>query len=563
MYNDFRQIIMCILCKNIPILSINKWSRNMGRKKENLHSKENYANQNEQIEKVSAKKIKKVKKEREKKRKKDKTPQVFMGLTLLSCVMVMVVVGQFFILENQEQNVITKGTSVNGYNIAGMTKENAVTYLGQVFRDNAEQFQLTLNYNNKSWHFDKRDFMVNSDIHTVLDMMQRRESEYGEYSQQLKYLNENSKNINIAFNYLFVGLDEKIEEVIAEIEYEPIDSKITFDTSKSQLFSYTDDKKGLRVDKNALYERINSAFLKSNKVVVDIPTIEVNAEFTKEKNKHNTQMISMFSTNVADSTGGRKSNVKLALSKFDGMIIKNGESISFNKVTGPHTLDNGYKTATIIYNSRFVEGVGGGVCQASTTLYNALLRANIQVDEVNKHTLPVKYVPLALDAMVSEYISDLRFTNNTGSDIYIKTYSDENSVTVEIYGKPNDEGYTYDTRSETIQIIAHTGDIIKQDVSREYSDKVLFQGEYFRLTYPREGYEAISYLQTYKNGVLVDERQIRHEIYKPQNGIVIEGVEEVPAGMTAIDTGVDIIEGCSECINAENMQGAIPTAYCP
>ena len=92
---------------------------------------------------------------------------------------------------------------------------------------------------------------------------------------------------------------------------------------------------------------------------------------------------------------------------------------------------------------------------------------------------------------------------------------------------------------------------------------MLFQGEYFRLTYPREGYEAISYLQTYKNGVLVDERQIRHEIYKPQNGIVIEGVEEVPAGMTAIDTGVDIIEGCSECINAENMQGAIPTAYCP
>ena len=180
-----------------------------------------------------------------------------------------------------------------------------------------------------------------------------------------------------------------------------------------------------------------------------------------------------------------------------------------------------------------------------------------------KILLPVKYVPLALDAMVSEYISDLKFTNNTGSDLYIRTYSDEGSVTVEIYGKPNDEGYTYDTRSETIQIISHTGDIIKQDERREYSDKVLFKGEYFRLTYPREGYEAISYLQTYKNGELIDERELRHEIYKPQNGIVIEGVEEVPAGMTAIDNGVEIIEDCSECINAENMQGAIPTAYCP
>ena len=133
------------------------------------------------------------------------------------------------------------------------------------------------------------------------------------------------------------------------------------------------------MDKNALYERINNAFLKSNNVVLDVPTIEINAEFTKEKNKNITKKISSFSTNVADSTGGRKTNVKLALEKFNGMIIKNGETISFNKITGPHTLENGYKTATIIYNSRFVEGVGGGICQASTTLYNALLRANIQI----------------------------------------------------------------------------------------------------------------------------------------------------------------------------------------
>jgi vancomycin resistance protein YoaR len=245
------------------------------------------------------------------------------------------------------------------------------------------------------------------------------------------------------------------------------------------------------------------------------------------------------------------------------MVINNGETISFNKITGPHTLENGYKTATIIYNSRFVEGVGGGVCQASTTLYNALLRANIQIDEVNKHTLPVKYVPLALDAMVSEYISDLKFTNNTGSPIYIKTFSDANSVSVEIYGKPNEEGFTYDTRSETLQVIAHTGDVIKADEKGEYSDKVLFKGEYFRLTYPREGYEAVSYLQIYKDGELVEERKIRHEIYKPQNGIVIEGIEEVPAGMEAIDSGVEIIESCTQCINVDNMQGAIPTAYCP
>jgi len=157
----------------------------------------------------------------------------------------------------------------------------------------------------------------------------------------------------------------------------------------------------------------------------------------------------------------------------------------------------------------------------------------------------------------------LRFTNNTGQPIYIVTYSDSDSVSVEIYGQPNEEGYTYSTRSETIQVISHTGDVIKADEKGEYSDKVLFKGEYYRLTYPREGYEAISYLQTFKDGKLVDEKKIRHEIYKPQNGIVIEGVEEAPAGIEAISNDVEIIESNAECINNEFMQGAIPTAYCP
>jgi len=496
--------------------------------------------------------------------KKDKTPQVFMGLTILSLVMVMVVVGQFFMLQNQADKVIDKGTVINGYNISGMTKDTAADYLSQVFSENAKQFDLTLKFGERSWNFNKKDFDVNSDIHTIIDMAEQREIEYGSYEQQKEYLKDKKGvSTNIAFNYLFVGLDEKIEKVIKEIEVEPIDSKISFDVSNKDMFSYTKDVSGIRVDKNALYERINSEFLKTNKVEIEIPTFEVDAEYTEHKNKHITQKISEFSTNVSDSTGGRKTNVKLALEKFNGMIIKNGESVSFNKITGPHTLENGYKTATIIYNSRFVEGVGGGICQASTTLYNALLKANIQIDEVNKHTLPVKYVPLALDAMVNEYVSDLKFTNNTGSSLYIKTYSDSDSVSVEIYGKPNENGYTFNTRSETTQIISHTGDIIKPDEKGEYSDKVLFKGEYFRLTYPREGYEAISYLQTLKDGEIIDEKVIRREIYKPQNGIVIEGVEEAPAGIETIDGGVEIIESGAECINNEFMQGAIPTAYCP
>ncbi len=538
-------------------------------------TKDNEINKQTQTKKSAVKKasadkkdIKQTQKSKPKKKAKDNTTSVLCGLTVVSFVMVMVIVGQFFIMQNNlSNNTLSKGSYINGYNISGMNKDEAVEYLSNVFNENAKDFNLILTYNDKTWELNKDDFKVNSDIHTIVEMAQNHEAEVGTYEDQLQYLNSHKDNaVNIAFNYIFIGLDEKLDEIIKEIEIEPQDSEIVFNPQNAQMFEISESKKGLRVDKTLLYNMINEEYLKSNKIRVKIPVFQQESEITKEYNENLTHLISSFSTNVADSTGGRKANVKLALSKFNGKVVENGEEVSFNKVTGPHTLENGYKVATIIYNSQFVDGVGGGVCQASTTLYNALLTAGVDITEVNKHTLPVKYVPLALDAMVSEYVSDLKFVNNTGHKIFIKTYSDPNTVTVEIYGHENEEGITYKTRGEVVKVLPHTGDIIKKDTKKEYSSKVLFEGEYYRLSYPREGYEANGYLQKYKDGVLLEEVLIRHEIYKPQNGIIIEGCEEVPTGMNAIDNDVKVISAQQENTQstyAENMHNAIPTQFCP
>jgi vancomycin resistance protein YoaR len=295
---------------------------------------------------------------------------------------------------------------------------------------------------------------------------------------------------------------------------------------------------GLRVDRTALYKDINEQFLASNNVSVELKFIEEVATITKEYNENLTQKIATFSTNVADSTGGRKHNVKLALEKFNGFVLEPNKEVSFNEVTGEHTLENGYKSATIIYNGEFTDGIGGGVCQASTTLYNALLLSGVEINEVHKHTLPVFYVPLAQDAMVSEYTSDLKFTNTTEYPMYIRTYSDSSSVTVEIYSHPGE--YTYKTRSETIDTIKAGGDKIISDTDGKYSSKVLFEGEFFRISYPKDGYEAKAYLQKYLGDKLIEEKEIRHEIYQPQKGVVVEGAEKLPDGMNPINTGVTI-----------------------
>jgi len=472
---------------------------------------------------------------------KQKTNKILAVLTLIALLITVVIIGQFLILDHNTNQILPDGTIINGYNLSGMSKAEASVILSRKFNEKADNFQLTINNEDQSWTFDEQDFEVNSDIHTVLEASDLRKNYFDNKEERVTLISQFEKvggSVNVAFNYMFIGLDEKIEKIISEVETAPIDSRITFNPSNKKLFEISESVNGKRVDRNALYKDINEQFLSSNNVSVDLKFIEEVATITKEYNETLTQKIASFTTNVSDSTGGRKHNVKLALEKFNGFILEPNQQVSFNEITGEHSIENGYKPATIIYNGEFTDGIGGGVCQASTTLYNALLLSGVQIDEVHKHSLPVFYVPFALDAMVSEYTSDLKFTNTTENPMYIHTFSDSNSVTVDIYSKPSE--YTYKTRSETIDTISAGGDKIIRDSEGKYSSKVLFEGEYFRISYPKDGYEAKAYLQKYIGDTLIEETEIRHEIYQPQKGVVVEGAEKLPDSMTPIDTGVKI-----------------------
>ena len=487
-------------------------------------------------------------------------------LSVISFLLIAVVVCQFFILESEDPStVLNNGTMINGVNVGGLSPYEAEQVIYEVFKKKKDEFSLTLNYLDKTWSFNSADFKVNSEIHTIIEEAESRNqllNSYNNQTEKLNQLKQEGVSISVAFNYIFVGLDDKIEKIIKEIEVEPINSEIKFNPNNKNPFSITEHKNGLRVDKEKLYYDINEQFNKTNSVVVEIKTFEEKPEITKEDNENSTKQISSFTTHVADSTGNRKLNVIKAINMFNGKIIMPGEEVSFNKVTGPHTTENGYKVATVIYNGQFVDGVGGGVCQASTTLYNAVLCADVEILEVHKHTLPVKYVPLGLDAMVSEYVADLRFKNNHDFPIYIKTVTDSESVKVIVYGKPLENQIK--TRSELIKTLPSLPDKIMYDENKEYTDKVLFKGEKYRLTYAREGYEVKCYLERYNNNEKISEELIRHEIYQPQSGIIVEGVEDVLAGMNIIESAVNNnVNIMQDDMNNNSNNSLIPTSVCP
>ena len=182
----------------------------------------------------------------------------------------------------------------------------------------------------------------------------------------------------------------------------------------------------------------------------------------------------------------RSANIRLAAKKINGTTLYSGQVFSFNNTVGARTAQNGFKQAKIIQDGQYVSGYGGGVCQVSTTLYNAAALSGLEICEYHPHTLKVSYVPPSRDAMVSGSYFDLKFKNTRLTPIYIRTNTTFNSITCTIYGQSDGYKYTFDS---TV-----TGTIPKPKA-------VEIQGEEGVIRYGWEGTKSEGVLIKTKDGI--------------------------------------------------------------
>ena len=226
------------------------------------------------------------------------------------------------------------------------------------------------------------------------------------------------------------------------------------------------------------------------------------------------KLIARFSTYYGDSKPNRKDNVALACRKIDGTVLYPEDEFSFNDIVGARTVENGFKSAYIIKDGEFVEGIGGGVCQVSSTLYNCALLANLTITCVRAHSLPVSYVAPSFDAMVST-ASDLRFVNTLSSPVTIKMLADGKYLKAEMYGI---ESCTIRRRSQTIETLPF---------EIEYRDDATLKlGEEVIDTYGKAGLRSQGFLEYYQNGKLIKTVLIRKDTYFPQKRIVLRGTAD-------------------------------------
>lgn len=215
-----------------------------------------------------------------------------------------------------------------------------------------------------------------------------------------------------------------------------------------------------------------------------------------------------------DPTIPRAENVERAAKAFDGLIVKQGEILSYNATVGPVSADTGWKEAWVIENGKLVPGVGGGVCQVATTLYGAALRADLEILERHPHQLAVWYIPPSQDAAIAPGWEDLKFRNTTPGAIYLQTEAKGGSVTFRIYGDlPAGEEVKIESKVTGSRPFA----------TREVVDSALRPGQRVVQTKGQEGVLSEGYRLVYRDGALVRRELLSQDAYLPTDEVVARG----------------------------------------
>lgn len=232
----------------------------------------------------------------------------------------------------------------------------------------------------------------------------------------------------------------------------------------------------------------------------------VTTYMTGGSSRSNLTKIGGYTTYYSDSSADRKENIRLASSALNNVVILPNETLSFNSIVGAREEARGYKPALIISNGSYVKGVGGGVCQVSTTLYNAWVTTGLEVVELHAHSLPSHYVPLSRDAMVSS-TTDLVLKNNQSTPIMLSCLATADSLAIKIYGSPIE--YEYNLVSVMIKELVAAAPIYSYEVD---PTKV---GEQVVTSKGAAGYMSKGVLQKLKGGTVIEEKEIRQDYYVP------------------------------------------------
>jgi len=358
------------------------------------------------------------------------------GLVTLGLLcMILFSVGTLALIYTHDNHRMQKGVTISGINVGDLTQDDAKKIIDtEVTRLESQSIKLNVGQQAPAVKLNDLGLGVNDDValHEAYDIG-RQGSIYTKIVSKMSA--DNVKDITLPHTWDEAKLGVTLKKTLEQYDNLAVDA--SYQITTDNIMTIKNDHVGSIVDSDALIMKVKG---------IDIYKLvpELKVDFKEQKplitvgqleDQKITGLLSSYTTQFDPSQAARTANVKIAAKALDMAIVKPGATLSFNQIVGERTVKDGYKDAYIIVDGKFVPGLAGGICQVSSTLYNTGLLANLAVTERSNHSLAITYVPLGQDATVAFPSTDLKFNNNSGGYLLVRTRTTNNSLTIEFYGK--------------------------------------------------------------------------------------------------------------------------------
>ena len=431
------------------------------------------------------------------------------------------------------------GVYVDGIHLGGMTPEQAMNSVQSQIQQRHDAWKVQLIYGGAQIAEIDSDMLAFSVDPTHVMNLAWQQGHTGDQEQRYEAMLQLEQEPYVAYTAQPSSntqvIDEKLAQIKAAIDTPAVDAEmIKFDPSEPYPFIFTDEAYGLSLDtepvKEKLYQMVSTMESGSVELVPErlLPTVR-KADLMKK------YMLRSYASTPIDkhSTEDRNNNIRHAFDFINGYRLEPGKTFSFNGVVGERTAENGFFPAIEYVYGEHVEGYGGGVCQASTTLYQAAVCAGLQILKREPHSDKVSYTDLGKDATVYWFGKrriDLSFKNNTEGTIYIVAAVKQDSTnkkrlnaTVAIYGMDMGD-VKYELESEITETLpAPFTPVYKKDTNGTY---VTYKDQQESVSKAKEGYVVNSYLVEYTSGVQTNRKLLYTDRYDEKAEVIYVGVKD-------------------------------------
>ena len=490
-------------------------------------------------------------------------------------------VSTIFALANINNDKIASGVSISGIDMSGLSKEEAIAKLELIYNEKKEKdinliYQdyttslnstlMEVNYEieqavNNAYQIGKKDNIFQNNYEILFTLIFKKNIDVNMTlneeitTQTIKDIGVNLPGILIQSSYSIeedeliitkgkAGIVIDTETLLNKVKDKLNDINSNDDSIEIPVIQEEPDEIDIQKIHDEIYKEAQDAYIEEEPFAVypEVEGIDFDVETAKsilqeEKEEYVIPLtitepdvtlndigpealsdeLGTYTTRYDVSDEDRTTNLEIACEKLNDQVILPGETFSYNKTLGARTIAAGYKSAKIYSNGEVVDGIGGGICQISSTLYNAVLKANLEIVERRNHQFVTSYVPAGRDATVAYGSTDFRFKNTRDYPIRIVASAKNGIATISIYGIKEDVEYTFDFTPKVIATIPYTTQYIEDSSLPAGTEQVKQKGA--------NGLQVETYITKMLDGKVVSTTLLSKDTYNAMPRIILRGTK--------------------------------------